>query len=44
MANVIPEEYLARTNDICEITDAVYAMGRNIEERMGIKKQQKKWK
>ena len=38
MANVIPEEYLARTNDICEITDAVYAMGRNIEERMGIKK------
>ena len=38
MANVIPEEYLARANDICEITDAVYAMGGNIEERMGIKK------
>ena len=38
MANVIPEEYLARTNDICEITDATYAMGRNIEEHMGIKK------
>ena len=38
MTNVIPEEYFARTNDICEITDAVNAMGRNIEERMGIKK------
>ena len=39
MTNVILEEYLAQTNDICKITDAVYAMGRNIEEHMGIKKE-----
>ena len=38
MANVILKEYLAQTNYICEITDAVYIMGRNIQERMGIKK------
>ena len=38
MANFILEEYLAQTNDICKITDAVYAMGKNIEERVGIKK------
>ena len=37
MANVILEEYLAQTNDIYKIIDAVYAMGRNIAERMGIK-------
>ena len=37
MANVILEEYLAQTNDICKIIDAMYAMGRNIAERMGIK-------
>ena len=38
MPNVILEEYLAQTNDICKITDAVCAMGKKIEERMGIKK------
>ena len=38
MANVILEEYLVQTNDICKITDAVYALGRNTEERMGVKK------
>ena len=38
MANVTLEKYSAQTNDICKITHAVYAMGRNIEERMGIKK------
>ena len=38
MANVILEEYLVQTNDICKITDAVYAVGKNIEECMGIKK------
>ena len=38
MANIIVEEYLAQTNDTCKITDAVYTMGRNTEERMGIKK------
>ena len=38
MANVIVEEYLVQINGICKITDAAYAMGRNIEERMGIKK------
>ena len=37
MANVILEEYLVQTNDICKITDAVYAVGKNIEERTGIK-------
>ena len=37
-ANVTLEKYLAQTNDICKITDAVYAMGRTIEELMGIKK------
>ena len=51
MAKVILQEYLAQTNDICKITDAVYAIGRNIEEHMGINKeerlptkQQNKWK
>ena len=29
---------MEQTNDICKITEAVYAMGRNTEERMGIKK------
>ena len=38
MATITQEEYLAQTNDICKIADAVYAMGKNIEERMGIKK------
>ena len=38
MANIILEEYLVKVNDIRKTTDAVYAMGRNIEERMGIKK------
>ena len=38
MANVIVEEYLVQINGICKITDAAYAMGRNIEERVGIKK------
>ena len=38
MGNVILEKYSVQTNDICKITHAVYAMGRNIEERMGIKK------
>ena len=38
MANIILEESLAQTNDICKLTDAVYAMGKNIKERMGIKK------
>ena len=36
---------MGQTNDISKITDAVYAVGRNIEERMGIKKKkQNKWK
>ena len=38
MANVILEEYLAQANDMCKVTDAMYAMGRSIEEHMGIKK------
>ena len=37
MTNVTLEAYLAQINDICKITDSVYAMGKNIEELMGIK-------
>ena len=29
---------MEQTNSICKITEAVYAMGRNIEDCMGIKK------
>ena len=37
-ANKVLEQHLSNTDDICKIVDAVYAMGRTIEERMGIKR------
>ena len=33
-ANKVLEQHLSNTDDICKIVDAVYAMGRAIEERM----------
>ena len=41
-ANKILKEYLDDTNDICKVVDAVYAMGRTIEERKGLKRKEKK--
>ena len=38
-ANKILENYLGETDDICKVIDAVYAMGRTIEERSGIKRE-----
>ena len=37
-ANKILENYLGETDDICKFIDAVYAMGRTVEERSGIKR------
>ena len=37
-ANRILEKKLENTEDICKVVDAVYAMGRTIEERKGIKR------
>ena len=31
-------------NDICKIADAVYAMGKTIKERLGLKRRKKKQK
>ena len=36
-ANKILEKHLDNTDDICKVVDAVYAMGRTIEERKGLK-------
>lgn len=36
-ANNVLENHLGNTDDRCKIVDVVYAMGRTIEERMGIK-------
>jgi hypothetical protein len=38
------EKHLSNTDNVCKIVDAVYAMGRTIEERMGIKRGKKKTK
>ena len=38
------EQHLSNTDDICKIVDPVYAMGRTIEERMGIKRFKKNTK
>ena len=43
-ANKVLKKHLSNTDDVCKIVDAVYAMGRTIEERMGIKRCQKKTK
>ena len=39
--NEVLEQHLNNTDDICKIVDAVYAMGRTIEERLGLKRQKK---
>ena len=36
-ANKILEKHLDNNDDICKVVDAVYAMGRTIEERKGLK-------
>ena len=41
-ANKISEKHLDNTDDICKVVDAVYAMGRTIEERKGLKRKDKK--
>ena len=43
-ANKVLEKHLSNTDNVCKIVDAVYAMGRTIEERMGIKRGKKKTK
>ncbi len=35
-ANKVFDDHLNNTCDMCKIVDAVYAMGRTMEERMGI--------
>ena len=42
--NEVLEKHLNDTNDICKIVNAVYAMGRTIEERLGLKRGEKKKK
>ena len=42
--NKVLEKHLSNTDNVCKIVDAVYAMGRTIEERMGIKRGKKKTK
>ena len=41
-ANKILEKHLDNTDDICKVVDAVYAMGRTIEERKGLKRKDKR--
>ena len=36
------EKYLDNTDEICKVVDAVYAMGRTIEERKGLKQKDKR--
>ena len=40
--NKILEKHLDNTDDICKVVDAVYAMGRTIEERKGLKRKDKR--
>ena len=40
-ANKVLEKKLENTDDICKVVDAVYAMGRTIAERKGIKQRRK---
>ena len=40
-ANEILEKHLGNTNNICTVIDAVYAMGQTIEERKGVKRNEK---
>ena len=41
-ANKILEKHLGNTNNICTVIDAVYAMGQTIEERKGVKRNEKR--
>ena len=41
-ANKILKKHLINTEDMCKVVDAVYAMGRTIEERKGIKRNKQK--
>ena len=40
-ANKILEKDLGKTNNICTVIDAVYAMGPTKEERKGLKRNEK---
>ena len=41
-ANKILKKHLGNTNNICTVIDAVYAMGQTIEERKGVKRNEKR--
>ena len=41
-ANKILEKHLDNTSNICTVTDVVYAMGQTIEERKGLKRNEKR--
>ena len=43
-ANKILENYLEGNGDMCKVIDALYAMARTIEERLGTKRGGKKKK
>ena len=38
----ISEKHLNNNDDICKLIDVVYAMGRTIEERKGLKRNKKR--
>ena len=42
IANKILKKHLGNTNNICTVIDAVYAMGQTIEERKGLKTNEKR--
>ena len=41
-ANRMLQQHVSDTNDICKVVDAVYAIGRTIEERLRVKQNRKK--
>ena len=41
-ANKILEKHLGNTNNICTVIDAVFAIGQTIEERKGLKRNEKR--
>lgn len=43
-ANKILEKDLERNSDMCKVIDAVYAMARTIEGRIGMRREEKKKK
>ena len=40
--NKILEKHFGNTNNICTVIDAVYAMGQTIQERKGVKRNEKR--